>query len=152
MSRLFKAIDAVLCLIFALSFAAPNAHADSYSATFTVSGFLVTAPTALDVTFPSPTLDITWLGLAFTVTLPSSSLFTDSYFWGNSKTCFLDVCSTQIEIINLTHPSLASSNGQSVPRSFSVASGSLTFTSVATPEPSSLALMLSGVGLVRARE
>jgi PEP-CTERM motif len=144
MPSLFKTIGAVLCLVFALSFAVPNAHADSYSATFTGG------PTALDVTFPSPTLDITWQGFAFSITLPSSSLFTDLYSWGSSRACANGICVARMDIFDSTHPSDTFSNSVSVPTSFSTSAGFLTFTPVATatPEPSSVALLLSGVGLV----
>jgi hypothetical protein len=94
MPSLFKTVGAVLCLAFALCFAAPNAHADSYSATFTVTVGLAPLPTALDVTFPSPTLDITWQGAAFAITLPSSSLSTDSYIWGNDVLCNNGICTS----------------------------------------------------------
>ena len=53
----FKTLGAVVCLVFALGFAAPYAQADSFTPVFNTTGCVGTCllPTALDVTFPSPT-------------------------------------------------------------------------------------------------
>jgi hypothetical protein len=54
--------------------AAPSAHADTFTPIFTTTGCSGTCalPTALAVTFPSPTtIEITYLGLSDLVSIPS---------------------------------------------------------------------------------
>lgn len=133
----------IMLAVMVVAVSAPNAHADSFSVTFTGT-FL---PTASDVTFPSPTLDIMWQGFAFALTLPSSSLPTDSYGWGSAKGCS-GTCSAHITVDDNTTGTLTFSTTSAVPHTFATGGGSLTFTPVAAPEPSSVALMLLGVGLV----
>ena len=41
MPSLFKTVGAVLCLVFALCFAAPNAHADTFTYTYTGTNFVI---------------------------------------------------------------------------------------------------------------
>ena len=52
----FKTVGAVVCLVFALGFAAPNAQADTFTlvSNTDVCGGACLLPTAPDVTFPSP--------------------------------------------------------------------------------------------------
>jgi hypothetical protein len=143
-----KTIGAVLCLVFALSFAAPNAHADSYTATFTCTGTCVSLPTAPDVIFPSPGffLTATWNSIPFFFVLDDLKANpNDTFSWQGESSP--DSVIFQIADI---------SSGISLSL-FSVCfscdsftdSGALAFSPVATatPEPGSLALMLSGVGL-----
>jgi hypothetical protein len=57
MSKSLKTLGAVVGLVFALSFAAQNAHADTFTPVFNTTGCLggpCLLPTAPDVTFPSP--------------------------------------------------------------------------------------------------
>ena len=163
MPSLFKAIGAVLCLAFALCFAAPNAHADSYTATFTCTGTCVATPTAPTVLFPAPTLVITWNGLsAFVLGFPPEFSPGDHYTWSvyvlqtpNPEFPLhvtFDICDVAVVngcggafIDSVTCPGCTVSaigvgalNGE----------GELSFAPTAAPEPSSLALMLSGVGLL----
>ena len=142
----------IILVVLVVAVGAPIAHADSFSVTFTNTLTTVAAPTASDVTFPSPTLDIMWQGLAFALTLPSSSLPTDTYSWllpGFS--CSIPpntVCVAEIGIVDSTTGVSTDSNQVVVPATFGLGGGPLTFASVAAPEPSSVALMLLGVGLV----
>jgi len=135
----------IILAVLLVTIAAPNAHADSFSVTFT-SQFGHPPPTAMDVTFPSPTLDITWQGIAFTVAFPSSFLPGDSYGWGTQAsgtnvTMFIEDFTVGLPFIF--------SDIVSVPAGFVHDAGNLTFTpTVAAPEPSSIALMLLGIGLV----
>jgi len=121
---------------------APVAHADSFSVTFTSD---VALPTAMDVTFPSPTLDITWQGTAFTIAFPSSFLPGDRYGWGSAE----DMSAFRMLITDFTLIQSVSSNNVPLPAGFVLGAGNLTFTpTAAAPEPSSVALMLLGVGFL----
>jgi len=148
MPSLSKTIGAVLCLVFALCFAAPNANADSYTPIFTTTGCTGTCalPTAPDVTFPSPTtIDVTLLGQTTLFNIPSGDLPGDTYSWvASSPDAFLQFITQDLTVTG-SKPFLCTGGGISL-----VPCGTLTFAAVstATLEPSSLALMLSGVGLV----
>ena len=126
---------------------APVAHADSFSVTFTSFGLNpVPPPTAMDVTFPSPTLDITWQGSAFTFTFPANFLPGDQYGWSSTQMGFFTAFMT---IDDSTQSQKINSNSVFMLPGFVFDDGSLTFTpTTAAPEPSSIALMLLGVGLV----
>ena len=158
MPTLSKPIGAVLCLVFALCFAAPNAHADSFTPSFTCPGGgsgcfgPVLLPTAPDVTFPSPTFTITFDLVTFSLTLSAVDLPGDTYNWHADTSGFGPASSLfDFDITDTTtHESTNVSFG-STDNPFQIF-GLLTFTAVPTatptPEPSSLALMLAGVGLV----
>ena len=81
----FKTLGAVLCLVFALCFAAPNAHADSFNATFTCLGTCASTPILDDnpLTFPTPTIDETWDGHTVFLILNPTDKPTDTYIWNN---------------------------------------------------------------------
>ena len=78
-------------MIFALllgAIVAPCARADSVTFTCVATAYVscpVAAPTAPNVTFPSPTLDITWDSQTVDITLLSGWLDTDSYSWFESN-------------------------------------------------------------------
>ena len=146
----FKTVGAVVCLVFALCFAAPYAQADSFTPVFTCSGSCLFLPTALDVSFPSPTLTITLAGTTFSLTLPAADLPGDAYRWNATTNTdhggeLADFTIHDDTANTLTHVDLRPFDMH--PNHFD---GPLTFTPVATatPEPSSLAFMLSGVGIV----
>ena len=155
MPSLFKPICAVLCLIFAL-LVAPNAYADSFTPIFTCIGTCVSTPTAPAVTFPSPTLDITWNTITGLDVQPLSSLDapSDSYSWTIAAQSFgLEGFSITVDINDKTSGTHSFSNlitfscpgcGLIGP----IDGGDLSFASTAAPEPSSLAFMLAGVGLM----
>jgi hypothetical protein len=146
-----KSFWIVLALLIVAS--APVAHADTFAPTFTCTPCVnpTTAPTAPDVTFPSPTmLDIDLDGLLFAITLPSGSLPGDKYNWSASTTCSLItfLCNVGFFIVDQTQNTQPGDTVDNLPFStFVLASGELTFTSVAAaPEPSSLALIPLGLG------
>jgi hypothetical protein len=144
----------ILVTLLMVVVAAPNAYADSSPVTFTCNAPCTSVPTAPNVTFPSPTLVITWDTVSVDIPLNFADAPSDTYTWsaqivhdsvgpaGGLGFSILDVTTGDFFsgfppiILSISPPNASDS-------------GTLSFTSVAaTPEPSSLALMLSGVGLV----
>jgi hypothetical protein len=134
--------------------AAPSARADSFTATFSCSGTCVGGtPTAPDVSFPAPVIDVTWNDLLFQFHLlyhaPSPL---DQFSWTgyNDYDEGRDTLFQYMEIHDRTTGVTWSSTGYSTFANgkYSKDTGTLAFAAVATPEPSSYALMLLGVGLV----
>ena len=150
MPTLFKPIGAVLCLVFALSFAAPNARADSLFE-YTVSS---TDP-FLAFSFTTVPIPLSDLGVALpTSDLSAFSLTGSGYRGGPITGVILD--DGGVGILHLSFAAAATANPTffaaaeySSPGTYTgAASATMVVTAVATPEPSSLALMLSGAGLV----
>jgi hypothetical protein len=174
MPSLLKRSARVFCLLAALFCAAPYAYADSYTPNFdcvlgcTNGGnppiTLAMPPTAPDVTFPSLFLAVTFEGtlgggapahLTFDITLSALDLPGDSYTWGVASDCKAvgmeeTACFAGMQISDATTG--VQSSGASVELGttpLNEASGDLTFNLVtATPEPSSLALVLLGMTVV----
>jgi hypothetical protein len=145
----------IMLAVLLVAIAAPNAYADSETPTFTCTGTCLSTPTAPAVTFPSPTLDITWNTLTgLDVALSSLDAPSDSYTWTITAQSF------GFEGYNVTVDINDTSSGTtSFSNLFPVLScpgcgllvidgGDLSFASTAAPEPSTIALMLLGVGLV----
>jgi hypothetical protein len=134
-----------------LSIVAPNAHADSFTPTFTCSGTCVSIPTAPDVSFPPNTITETWNGFTMTLSLDPSDKPTDDYTWSNEvivEELFVEDV-VQFFVFDTTNNTFAANMIILGPQpSHPTDSGLLSFSPVATPEPSSLALMLLGIGLV----
>src|SRR5229473_6877060 len=150
MPTLFKPIGAVLCLVFALCFAAPNAHGDSFTPIFTCTGTcLAPLPTAPAVTFPASSFTVTWDANVFT--LPVSIILenpNDTFSWeGNVGDVFPGDIVFRINDVSTNLTVAQGFDCGSCTPSFTD-KGVLTFTPVATPEPNSVALMLAGAGLV----
>jgi len=150
MRTLFKPIGAVLFLVFALCVAAPNARADSLFE-YTVSS---TDP-FLAFSFTTVPIPLSDLGVALpTSDLSAFSLTGSGYRGGPLTGVILDAGG--VGIIHLSFASAATANpaffaaaDYSSPGTYTgAASATMVVTAVATPEPSSLALMLSWAGLV----
>jgi hypothetical protein len=158
-----KSLWIILAALF-VAIGAPTASAETmYDATFTCYPEpCASVPTAPDVPFPSPTLDITLLGAFFSVALNSSDLPDDNYVWNlqfKDSTGHGGPAIPEIAISDVTKGTAGDIGQTSDPLIGSSANeeGCLTFTStcplpipppVCTPEPGSVTLMLAGVGLL----
>jgi len=128
----------------------PSAHADSYTADFTCTTceFLPSAP---DVTFPpsSPTVVETWDGITLDITLLAGDSPTDSYTWTDSFGLSAAFVGGEV---SFTIDDLTTGDVESVTESYFatplIDTGDLSFAPVATPEPSSVVLMLLGLGML----
>jgi len=140
----------IILAIMLVAIVAPNAHADSFTATFTCSGTCVGGlPTAPDVSFPAPVVDVTWNDNTFPLTLPSSDLPTDSYVWdAHAFLGFNGELDMEFGIMDITTGMNTALSIMASGFFADLEGGPLAFAAVATPEPSSYALMLLGVGLV----
>ena len=170
MASLFKTICAVLCLVFGLCFAAPIAHADTV---FTVTGSFdngailsgtatINTSTGIVTAFDLSTTGAFVSGPYTTVDPGQGPFFFNQYFvsstLSNSSIDLLfpppgslvgytggSLCSDIVACIFIS--ALNTTTTPTPSSTFNLTSGSLT-PQAATPEPSSLFLMLSGVGLV----
>jgi hypothetical protein len=130
----------IILAVLLVAIGAPNAHADSFTPIFTTDGCSGTCalPTALDVTFPSPTtIDVTYLGASGTSFI-ASGLPGDTYGWT------ADVERGSLDFF-ITDGGTSTCNGGGPGHD---SCGILTFAAVTAAEPSSVALMLLGVGLM----
>lgn len=168
MKKLLCVVPALL--LFAM-IGAPNARGDSYTPTFSCEGpsyepYLTcpefgAPPTAPDVAFPSPTIDVSTRPTfpsspVFDITLASADLPTDVYFWGidtgqepcSSGLCWVSTFGITDQTTGLTDSMIE--QGVSFGDPTYGLRGSLTFSpvSAATPEPPPVILMLLGVGLL----
>jgi hypothetical protein len=146
-----------------VSVGASRATADSYNLTFQCTGTCDSIPIATNnpVSFPFPTIDVTWEGIGFNLTFfnpgPLSSLASDTYVWNG----FLD--DYQLFPGNPTYPVnliffIADSNTPSFARdevntAFEgpvrgevVDTGTVVITPA--PEPGSAAVTLIGIALL----
>jgi hypothetical protein len=149
-----KSLWIILSVLF-VAIVTPNVHADTFTPTFTCTGTCLFLPTAPNVSFPAPvTMDVKWFNIIFPVTLggggggTTPAFPTDHYTWYITAVnppvydyynfTIYDSTSSVIQSITLIHtnPTIITDNGV------------LTFDPVATPEPSSLALMLAGLGML----
>ncbi len=126
---------------------APCARADSVTFTCVATEYVgcpAAAPTAPDVTFPSPALDITFDSQTIDLTLPSYDVDTDTYTWATSNNLFIISDTDQAFGMGANAPDVSTyvedEGGTLV---FGPSSGS-----TATPEPGTSTLMLLGIGLV----
>ena len=125
---------------------APSAQADSFDASFTCTSACVSLPTDPPVSFPSPIIPISFFSESFTITLNAFDNPADTFTWGIGSTG----SNWYFEINDVTNgrsddgPSFSFGPGNSAP----YGSGCVNFSQVAMPEPSSIALLLLGVGIV----
>jgi hypothetical protein len=150
---------AILFLTAVLAFVAPRALADTVTFTCTRDNnnpapgqpCLVPTPTAPNVTFPTPTLDITWNSQTVDLTLLAGWLDTDSYSWLASNNAFFifdnsvtsGPGSVSSPVITMLPPD---------PSGFGLSeTGDLSFKpgggGVPMPEPGSSVLLLLGIGI-----
>lgn len=154
----------IILILLLVAIVAPCAQAGSVSVTFTCTGdngfggvCQEAAPTAPDVTFQGPTLEITWYTAAnpspIAVTLPSTWLVTDSFSWfASNDSFFIFDKSIPGSVFGVADTNLPDGAGLSE-------FGTLTFTPgtggtgpSATPEPGTLLLLgsgLMGIGFLR---
>jgi hypothetical protein len=131
---------------------APNAHADSYAATFTCKFTCLSLPTAPDVTFPSPTsITVTWDTLSFPLSLASPDVPSDTYDWTGSVGTDIPGLAT-FEIQDLTTLDATARSYNNITGITFIDGGALQFVAPATPnpapEPSTVGLMLAGIGFL----
>ncbi len=156
-----KSLWIVLTLLL-VAIVAPCAHAGSVTAIFTCTGdnnggpCLEATPTAPNVTFQGPTLEISWYTAAnpspIAVTLPSTWLDTDSFSWFASN----DMFGIQDNSILPFPGGVSGAADTYLPNGAGLSEfGTLTFGpagSAATPEPGTLLLLssgLTGIGFLR---
>jgi hypothetical protein len=156
-----KSLWIILTVLFG-AVGAPNAHADSYTATFTCTGTCGSTPSSTTATFspsgPNSVGVFTWDSVSWSFLLPTNALPTDSYSWfaftdtsATGDTHFLTFRITDLTLssfpndvdLNSLCPSL-----QACQIGFESNLGVLNFSPVVTPEPSSITLMLAGIGLL----
>lgn len=138
----------VMLVVMVVAVGAPNAHADSFTYTYTDTVDGVSWTTAA---IPAVTTETTVLAADLTSTsntglvagCVTTGVILDDNNEGNTET-FLSGC---LPISNFDSFALAD---YSTPGTYdsTIAGDSLVVTAVATPEPSTIALMLLGVGLV----
>jgi len=143
-----KGLGIVPVLFLLAVIGAPSAHADSYTPNFTCTGTCTFTPTAPNVSFPWPTtINVTYGSYSFLLTLSGDMHPGDTYDWrafpgivyGDESFIILDLTCSGTCANYVSDPLTGPSTDDS---------GALTFAAVATPEPSSLALMLIGIGLL----
>lgn len=150
----------ILLAVLFLAVGAPNAQADSYTATFTCTTVCDSLPTASAVSFSSlVSVDVSFDGYSFVLSLPSGVAFNDSYSWyaensvANPYTSSGGPHTLSFAIYDATTGTGANSTVD-VPSSFALTNnsnaGALAFSPIATPEPRFLTLMLIGVGALLA--
>jgi hypothetical protein len=142
----------IILTVLVVAVAAPVAHADSFTATFTCNTPCTSTPTAPDVSFPAPTfLSETWDGFSFDHFLAAGDLPTDQYTWENILTGELGSSfSIGFLLTDLTsgNASAFSQHHSGTPPPDAHDRGTLAFTAVAAPEPGSVGLILLGLGVV----
>jgi hypothetical protein len=151
-----------------VSVGASNANADSYTVTFQCNGSCV-APVPVvtnnPVAFPFPTLDVSWQGVGFVLTfdpiLPGVVEATDIITWEAFQNNYslgpnVPIYSSNLEVILMdtrtSHHAIPGFVSIGIPGSNAPGdiddSGILVISRIPTPEPSSVALMLVGIGFL----
>jgi hypothetical protein len=164
-------VKKLLCVVPALllfaMIGAPNAHADSYTPTFSCTPpvssdfgcyFISNGYTAPNVSFPSPTVQVTVDSDIYNVTLSAGDSPTDSYSYlfaeeegpGTPPNLINSYGSLLIDDLTTGTTNSATNFLGNFTVGDDVGDGTLTFSplSSATPEPASIVLILLGVGLI----
>ena len=150
-----------------LAIGVSSAQADTFTPSFTCTGICAATPTAGDVSFPSPSITETWdngvANIAVTLGLAAGDNPTDTYTWTNTLLPGVEgpgLADFSISITDVTtgdSESTAGTVGIGDPL-FTTSltdSGTLTFsssggTTTPTPEPSTVGLLLAGIGTLLA--
>jgi PEP-CTERM motif len=147
-----KTLWIIPALLMFVAVVAPGVRADSVTFTCTANCPAgVSVPTALNVTFPSPALVISFDNQTLDLTLPSQDADTDSYSWFTSNNFFIISDTNQAFDLgaNVEDDSGGNDPGDAVVEDMT---GNLSFSNttppVPGPEPGTAALMLVGIGLV----
>jgi hypothetical protein len=152
MPSLFKTVGAVLCLVFALGLAAPNAVADEfvYTVTLTLGDF----DFATQFSFIEPTLASS--GDVTSLTQISGDTATE-FVWNSAANGVCSLRGTGFAFGGSGCAGVDSGPGELAPftagsflavGTYVTSNFTVNIAQTGVPEPSSLALMLSGVGLV----
>jgi hypothetical protein len=158
-----KLLWIVLVVLF-VAIGAPKASADTYEVTFTCRSSLPNCtylpPTSPNVVLLSPNLSgfvMSWRGVTVPLAFPpvSDPPSNDAYTWDISVNTRGDLSGTFVtaSICNDSIPSCISSGNYTDPYGDPIGTsftdgGPVVFSLVATPEPGSIVLMLTGVGLL----
>ena len=151
----------IILTVLLVAIGAPNAHADriiGYTAVFTCNTgecrpslppITGDTPVGVTVVVDDPTtVDLTWFGYSFTIGLPRGAGVRSSFNWVGSVDCEAYPCTLGMTGPNgKTTVDIAYNPFFSEPRG--TYDGGLTFTPIySSPEPSALALMLIGLGML----
>lgn len=158
----------IILILLLVATVAPCAQAGSVTVTFTCTGdntdgfpfgpcLVSPVPTAPDVTFQGPTLEITWYTAAnpspIAVTLPSTWLVTDSFSWfASNDFFFIFDKSIPGSVFGVADTNLPDGAGLSEFGTLTFAPGTGGTGPSATPEPGTLLLLgsgLMGIGFLR---
>ena len=141
----------IMLAALVVAIGAPRAHADSvyaisFSGDASVVGSNLLDYNSTSMEFTTPSLEVMFDG--FTITLATTSTSgvspNDPFTWaigGGGCDCFAAITDVSPFVFFPIYLG-------SVPQAVGFNGGSVTFTAVTAPEPSSIALMLLGVGLV----
>jgi hypothetical protein len=154
----------ILALGLILAIGASSAQADTSTPTFACTT-CSNIPTAPDVTFPSPSIQMSWDNITDFLTLASGDLPTDTYTWSNSlsiSTQGPEVADYFLSITDVTTGDFAAALGSiGIDDPFFSGftdSGTLTFSTPGgggggtnpVPEPGSIVLLLAGISTMLA--
>jgi len=145
--------------VLLVSIAASNARADSYSANFLCTGPSAPAPTASNnpLSFPSPTIDVLWQGVNFVLTFNNPGAAAgDTYSWQAFQNNYQinpsnSTYSSELEFVleddSTNNYAFSGWIDVSFPGSFAPTDidnyGAMVISPTATPEPTSVALLLA---------